>query len=412
MAAYGASISLRNTIKSILLSSRVSLVPPSPQILISAFKAMLGVQTAFLKLEGTGYSKIRTKVNALDERIKEEIWEFEDLLESHFYDQILPQIESERDHFPFSVDLQSLQQSLDCLVERLAAMEVEYNDELLNMPEEEGEPISSRIDFCGINSEMVGLSDQFVQVKDDLLAEDKGIWLSLVGMAGVGKTTLAKKVFDDPLIQRHFELRAWVKVGRRCESNELLRCILAQVDPSTREQMLSEGEDVDDEALGGLLEERLKDKKCLVVLDDVWDIKHLIRVMDNVPQENVQILLTSRLGIDLFSFVKVRLLDVEESKKLLGEKVFGENGFPFHLEELGKKIALKCEGLPLMIVTVAELLSEEDKTTECWTEVVEKQHNPIFVDAYEQIYEANERAKWVRCRSIPSLDQLYCYVVF
>ncbi|XP_042014789.1 disease susceptibility protein LOV1-like [Salvia splendens] len=219
MAAYGAAISLKNTINSILKSSRISLVPASSiQVLRPAYEAMDRLLTALSKLDDTGYSKIRTKVNALDERIKEAVWEFEDLLESHFYDQILPQLESERGHLSFSVDLQSLQQSVDCFIQRVAVMELEYDIEVANMPEEEGEPIASRIDFGGISSNMVGLSQFFEDTRNYFLGEDEGNCLSVIGMAGVGKTTIAKKVFDDPLIQRQFELRAWVRVGRKCES--------------------------------------------------------------------------------------------------------------------------------------------------------------------------------------------------
>ncbi|XP_042014284.1 putative late blight resistance protein homolog R1B-17 isoform X2 [Salvia splendens] len=390
MAAFGAAISLKNTINHILKSSRISLVPASStQVLRPANEAMDRLLTALSKLDHTGYSKIRTKVNALDERIKEAVWEFEDLLESHFYDQILPQLESERGHLSFSVDLQSLQQSVDFFVERMAEMELEYDFEVVNMPEEEGEPIASRIDFGGISSDMVGLSGFFEDTRDYLLGEDLLIeyeWncLSVIGMAGVGKTTIAKKVFDDPLIRKHFEHRAWVKVGRKCEFNEILRCVLAQVDPNTRHQMLTQGFYEDDQKLVGLLKERLKDKKCLIVLDDVW--KWDTRFMDNLPQENVRILLTSRKKIK-GPYKRVPLLNEEESKKLLGEKVFGEKGFPPDLEELGKKIAEKCESLPLMIVTVADLLSKEDKTPKFWTEVAKKQHNSVFVDAYNQISE-------------------------
>ncbi|XP_047955460.1 putative late blight resistance protein homolog R1A-4 [Salvia hispanica] len=460
MAAYGAAISLKNTIQRILQSSRISLVSPSPQISYSSysdvfdnsyFKAMMAaygkakslknkirhrrpsphllqqaydamcrLQKVLLKLEETSCSKIRTKVNALDERIKEVVWEFEDLLESLLADQLLAQLESsqrgEGDQLSFSVDLLNLQRCVDYLLERVRAMEAEYDIELANMPEEEGEPVSSRIDFGGISTEMVGLSDEFERVRDYLLAEEDEWrwvavinWMFVIGMAGAGKTTLAKKVFDDPSIQRHFELRAWVRVGRKCESNETLRCILAQVDPSTRDQMLTHGEDGDDdfEKLVGILEERLKDKKCLIVMDDVWEWDR--RLMDRFPKENVRILLTSRLRFNEEppSFIRennsillrsllgdkgspfqvVRLLSDEESKKLLGEKVFGGEGFPPHLEKLGEKIAKKCEGLPLMIVKVSELLSEEDKTPEFWTEVAEKQHNFVFDDAYEQISE-------------------------
>ena len=114
--------------------------------------------TVLVKLDNTGFSKTRTKENALDDRIKEAVWEFEDLLESHFYYQILPQLESERDHLRFSVDLRNLQPSVDCFVKRMTEMELEYDVEVVNMPEEEGELIASRIDFGGINSYMVGLS--------------------------------------------------------------------------------------------------------------------------------------------------------------------------------------------------------------------------------------------------------------
>ncbi|XP_057812369.1 putative late blight resistance protein homolog R1C-3 [Salvia miltiorrhiza] len=417
MAAYGAADSLKNTIERILQSSRISLVShspqilpsadygavtflkntihcilqlfcisPSPQILLPAYDEVDRLQNVLLKLDDTSCSKIRTKVNAADELIKEAIWEFEDLLESHVLPQILPQLDSERDNLSFSVELQSLQLHVDCFVEKMKKMEEEYTYEMENMPEEEGEPISSRIDFGGINSKMVGLSHEFRKARDDLL-EDKNY--SIIGMAGVGKTTLAKHIFEDPSIRSHFEFRAWVRVGRKCESNELLRCVLAQVDPNAY-QMLIQGDD-DEEELVGRLKETLKHKKCLIVLDDVWKATHCLTscLREKKIGRRIRFLLTSRDNIKFsqHGYERVRLLNEEESKELLGEKVFGEEGFPPQLEKLGEKIAKKCEGLPLMIITVAELLSKADKTPEYWTEVLVKQHSPVFLDAYNQISE-------------------------
>ncbi|XP_057812418.1 putative late blight resistance protein homolog R1A-10 isoform X2 [Salvia miltiorrhiza] len=393
MAAYGAATSLKNTIQRILQSSRISLVSHSPEILLPAYDEMDRLQRVLLLLDNTSYSKIRTKVNAADERIKEAVWEFEDLLESSILHHILPQLESrsggEKDTLSLSVDLQSLQHSVGGFVEMVKMMKVEYVIELESMPEEEGEPISSRIYFGGIKSKMVGLSDHFEKAKDHLLEENNKKPYSIMGMAGVGKTTLAKRIFEDPSIQRHFEFRAWVKVGRKCESDELLRCILAQVDPSSYPVLTQE--DVDEEEIVELLRERLKGKKCLIVLDDVWD-KEVDCLTNCLREKNIvgmiRFLLTSRQQTIYTEdgYQRVRLLNVEESKELLGEKVFGEDGFPLQLAELGEKIAKKCEGLPLMIVTVAELLSKADKTPEYWTEVL-KQHSPLFMDAYNQISE-------------------------
>ncbi|XP_047954086.1 putative late blight resistance protein homolog R1A-4 [Salvia hispanica] len=355
---------------------------------------MCFLQNVLRKLDHStaGYSKIRTEVNAWDERIKEIVWGFEDILESHVVDQILPQLESSESFF---VDLQPLQQNVSIFVKIVKMLEGAYFAELANMPEEEGEPVSSRIDFGGINSKMVGLSDQFEQVRDRLIKgeEDR---LLVTGMAGVGKTTLVKKVFDDPSIQRHFDLRAWVKIGRKWEGNDTLRCILAQVDPNTDHQMLTHGDYDDEETLFRRLEGILKSKKCLIVLDDVWDTRFMRYLLDNLSQKNVRILFTSRINNKASPFHKVRLLNKEESEKLLGEEVFGEEGFPPYLQEVGEKIAKKCEGLPLMIVEVAKLLTEANRSTreelnmsiqEYWTKVAEKQHNPVFEDAYDQISE-------------------------
>ncbi|XP_047962590.1 putative late blight resistance protein homolog R1C-3 [Salvia hispanica] len=376
MAAYAAAASIKATILRILRSSRISFIPSTSLILKQAYDEMDTLQRLLLKLNYTWYSHIRTEVNALDERIKEIVWGFEDILESHVVDQILPQLESSG---AFFVDLQDLQHNVAIFVKIVKMMEGAYLTEVENMPEIEGEPLSSRIDYSGINSNMVGLSEEFEQIRDYLLTGSEGNCFVITGMPGVGKTMLAKKIFDDPLIRGHFELRAWVKVGRQCASTETLCCILAQVDPNRYKSMLTQGQDDDEKKLVELLRETFKEKKCLIVLDDMWGI----RMGHTFP--NVQILITSRIVMSDYKMLILRLLDEEESKELLAQKVYGEEGFPPQLNKLGEKIADKCEGLPLLIVKVAEFLSKADKTPKYWTDVVEKQHHEVFEDAFNQI---------------------------
>lgn len=137
----------------------------------------------------------------------------------------------------------------------------------------------------------------------------------------------------------------------------------------------------------------MEGKRCLIVLHDVWDeevLDHLKSCLPEVGKGIFQILVTTRdrgftkcislstLGLHV---EVVRFLNVKESKDLLREKVFGHQ-----LENAAEKIAKNCEGLPLMIVTVANLLSKAEKTLEYWNEVAEKR-NSLFVDAYNAILE-------------------------
>ena len=88
---------------------------------------------------------------------------------------------------------------------------------------------------------------------------------ALVGTAGVGKTTLAMQIYQDPQIHSNFECHAWVTVGRTPQPTSLIsEGILAQLCGIG----ITEG---DQEIDYCSLKEMLRDKNCLIVFDDVWD---------------------------------------------------------------------------------------------------------------------------------------------
>ncbi|XP_047961060.1 putative late blight resistance protein homolog R1A-10 [Salvia hispanica] len=396
MTTYGALISLQNTIDHILHSSRISLVGHSIEIIVVAYKALQPLKEILERLDSTSKSRSRKKVNDLDLRIKERVWDFEDLLESLISEKILSQSKSsgdkEKDVLVFAIDLQGLQGDVGSLIRSLKDMEEEYIYELENMAED-NEASSSMIGFSGTKSKMIGLWDELEEVKMNLLREffGKDVFV-LVGMAGVGKTIVAKKLYQDPQILSQFECRAWVTIGRKPRLSQVSQHILAQ---------LIDGD-------GKVGKRRLKGKKCLVVLDDVWEREVLDYLISNLPPiENgfVQILVTARdrSGIinitsengfynhpDVFgpTFKVVRFLSEVESKKLLCEKVFGEPDCPHQLDKAATKIAKKCEGLPLMILAVADILSKSHLKDDpnYWDEVAEER-NAVFKDAYEEITE-------------------------
>ncbi|KAL8528353.1 hypothetical protein ACS0TY_005966 [Phlomoides rotata] len=103
-------------------------------------------------------------------------------------------------------------------------------------------------------------------------------------------------------------------------------------------------------------------------------------VLENLKRD------TELLVETLKKTMHMRLLNEEESWDLLRVKVFGEESCPPQFEDPGKKIAYKCDGLPLTIVTVAHLLSEAGKTQESlWIEVATRKKHQLFTQAYDDI---------------------------
>ncbi|KAK6153504.1 hypothetical protein DH2020_013143 [Rehmannia glutinosa] len=182
-----------------------------------------------------------------------------------------------------------------------------------------------------------------------------------------------------------FQLRAWVKLGPKYQLKEMIQSILAQVSPQVDKTLL---EEIDGRSLDDYLYQSLKGNRYLIVLDDVWnksvwdDMKRLFPDNNNTSL----VLVTTRLQrlAHPINSHKIRFLSKEESWDLLREKVFGQESCPRLLEEAGKKIAERCEGLPLTIVTVGNLLSNVNKTPENWNKVAEYQ-NSLLDDAYEQV---------------------------
>ncbi|GFP79880.1 putative late blight resistance protein homolog r1a-6 [Phtheirospermum japonicum] len=253
-------------------------------------------------------------------------------------------------------------------------MKEECNKELLSDPEEEDNNVVSwrYDDFGETTSDVVGLSRDVDIVYNKLSLPFST--LVLVGMAGIGKTALAKEVFA--YISRRLinEYSAWVKVGPKPRLKQILQ-------------------EKTEEKLAKYLFESLKGTRYLIVLDDVWHghvIEDLTRII-GYNNRNGRILVTTRLrevASGAYPVHKMRFLNGEESWCLLRDKVFGEesSSCPGELTKVGKKIAENCQGLPVLILEVAKILFKDKKTVEYWNEVAEKR-NSVFSDANDRIFE-------------------------
>ena len=96
--------------------------------------------------------------------------------------------------------------------------------------------------------------------------------VSVVGMAGLGKTTLVKKVYDHQTVQEHFDCHAWVSVSQSYNVEDMLRSMIKQFCKARMESLVAGIETMDEASLINELREYIQQKRYVVIFDDVWKV--------------------------------------------------------------------------------------------------------------------------------------------
>ncbi|XP_065048840.1 disease susceptibility protein LOV1-like [Musa acuminata AAA Group] len=237
-----------------------------------------------------------------------------------------------------------------------------------------------------VAEDVVGF-DHDIQVITDQLRDvhvTRRAVISIVGMGGSGKTTLANKVYNSQAVKDHFRCRAWINMSQSYTARELLTDIMKQTLNIENNQIREMAE----QEVKNKIREHLKGTRYLVVMDDIWKVSDWETINTAFPEEFTasRVLLTTR-KMDVAETADPdspphhpKLLEWEESWNLFSKKAFSNACCPPHLQHFQDKIIQKCGGLPLAIVVLAGLLRRKHGAYE-WSQTLERiSHAPNQTD--------------------------------
>ncbi|KAL8458622.1 hypothetical protein ACS0TY_036222 [Phlomoides rotata] len=366
MAAYAALVSVMHIIDQIEHH-------PRPPISLDKLQVeSLTEKIAFLQEFLEGYKShvvYSSEADALEMRIADAAYAAEDAIESHIMDQIhggqrICSVDFYQGLQRVMEDMDSLNKEVIEIKERMVVQHQLHRSSSIS-----GGTLRSS---TRKNTTMVGFDDVLLEIMDKLTRGelDRHI-IPIVGMGGIGKTTLARNLYSKPLIIEHFDICAWATISQEYDTREILSDILSQFKKEGRR-------DSTENELGEMLYKHLWGRRYLIVMDDMWSIEAWDKVKIFFPdnKNGSRIMITTRLSNLAFQFTgsynfQMQFLDEDESWNLFCKIVFGKDDCPIELEKIGKKIVKNCKGLPLSIVVIGGLLAKYEGTREFWEYTLE-----------------------------------------
>jgi len=222
---------------------------------------------------------------------------------------------------------------------------------------------------------LVGIEDQKKELTEQIIYGGEQLKVvPVVGFGGLGKTTLAKEVYRE--VRQHFDCTAFVTVSQNPDIVRLLHGVLSQL---LRQDPSSHACDVQYQI--DRLGEYLREKRYLIVVDDLWDVLHWDIISSSFPRndKHSRVIVTTRIkevaraccsGLECIHNMKP--LGELDSRKLFLSRIFGsEAACPPQFTEVSCKILKKCGGLPLAIMTIASTIAcgSTRQTVEQWEHI-------------------------------------------
>ncbi|KAJ4806692.1 Disease resistance protein (CC-NBS-LRR) [Rhynchospora pubera] len=243
--------------------------------------------------------------------------------------------------------------------------------------------ISLKTDPSVVQADVVGdqIEEDTQHLVKWLTTEESGVKenisaVAIVGMPGIGKTTLAKRIFNDRKIKEEFHLKFWVYVSKDLKGVELLKCVI-------RDAGGHHGAAEERSELVARLERLIQGKKFLLVLDDVWHESQnvwdgLLRVPMIGGAHGSRLLITTQF----FRVARFMNAAAEHTVKKLSDKdawallvkqfsqvAHNENEI-LDLKDIGLKLVRKCDGLPLAVKAIGGVLRTRGRNIIEWQTIL------------------------------------------
>ncbi|KAF7105358.1 hypothetical protein CFC21_106175 [Triticum aestivum] len=227
-----------------------------------------------------------------------------------------------------------------------------------------------------IEEDTRALVAQIMQTKKDVNDGIKVV--AIVGVGGIGKTTLAQKVFNDEAIQGEFSKKIWLSVNQNFGDVDLLRRAIIEAGGDAQPHESSKT------SLHETLKNTLIDQKTFLVMDDVWNHRAWDDVLKlpllNAAASGSRVLVTTRdevvaRGVKaIWPYHHVDTLAPEDAWSLLKKQVRSSEIDEDHinkLKDIGLKIIQKCGCLPIAVKVMGGLLRERGGLRRGWQQVLD-----------------------------------------
>ncbi|KAG2657543.1 hypothetical protein PVAP13_1KG149200 [Panicum virgatum] len=201
--------------------------------------------------------------------------------------------------------------------------------------------------------------------------------LSIVGLGGLGKTTLAKEVYRK--IQGNFHCQAFVSISQKPNVKKIMKDVVSQL--PCKKEFTEDIDFWDEKKFIAKLRELLQNKRYLIVIDDIWSISAWGTIKYAFPENNLssRIIATTRIVDvarsccphgDIDRIYEMEGLNDLHSKRLFFKRTFGsEDQCPDVLKQVSNKILKKCGGLPLAIISISSWLANRPKVKDEWERI-------------------------------------------